>query len=581
MQLNNAMFRATFAGVLAVAGASLLTTGATAQERSHDRILFLVPVPQNAEDSLWVHEMTNRLRNRAQNKFRHKWQVIGGDVIQDLLINSGFDSLTIVGPQMAEQFARPLQAHAYVYGELNRNGATPIGVFRMVDVSRSGLSGWMTVMGQPGDPPNSFADRVADSLENQVRAADKAKECNMRRDRSEWRRARDAAEDAFELYPNHPSTALCMSYVFQGQQAPNDSLIWIYEKMTRGDSLLMRAWEDLSRAYMREGDTVSAVTALDMRLVANPTDTILRAQLAAGHGVSGDYEKALEVLDEGLRQYPESRRFTAMKVQACQQAEMWDCVLETQTRLYEIDTTLVGQTSFYNGQYMLAAQAGDTTAMLRWATLYLEYEPEEMLFLQARAVILTQLGFADSALTMHHRIFELDPSNLNSALAVVQAHRDAFTVDSIEGYDAEALAQIEAELENLLSLSDNPGVITTVGSEYLQLAQKFGQAQTEWDRVIQYAELALDHDPNEMLVAAANFWLGFGLFQTTVPLDQAIIDAASCTPLIDTYERNLRRAREALELGRSVAEDLAASFLEYIQQLWERPAQFRAAYCGR
>ena len=108
MKANNTMLRATFAVLLAVTGVSLLTTGVTAQDRSHDRILFLVPVPQQAEDSMWVHEMTDRLRNRAQNKFRHKWQVIQKDVITELLINSGFDSLTIVGAEMAEQFARPL-----------------------------------------------------------------------------------------------------------------------------------------------------------------------------------------------------------------------------------------------------------------------------------------------------------------------------------------------------------------------------------------------------------------------------------------------------------------------------------------
>jgi tetratricopeptide (TPR) repeat protein len=530
---------------------------------------------------MWVHEMTNQLRNKAQNKFRHKWQVIGRDVINELLINSGFDTLTIVGPEMAEQFARPLQAHAYVYGELRRSDATPIGVFRMVDVSRSGLSGWMTVHGQPGDPPNSFADRVVDSLDNQVKAADRAKECNMRRDQSDFRRARIAAERAFELYPNHPATARCLSYVFQGMQTENDSLVWVYEKATRGDSLDMRAWADLARAYQRGADTAGAVTALTMQLAANPTDTTLRYQLAAGLVFMGNYDMALQVLDEGLRQNPQSRQFSTLKVRACTEAERWDCVLATQTQRYEYDTTLVGDTTFYPAMFALASSSNDTTAMLRWATLALQYQPREMRFLQARAVLLQQRGFNDSALTVHERIVELNPSNLNSALFVEQAHRAVFTVDSTVPLDTAALARLDAELEHLLSLSDNPNVITTVGGEYLQIAQKFGQAQTRWDRVVDYAERALAHDPNGVLSAAANFWLGFGLFQITVPLDQAVMEAAACVPLIDTYERNLRRARAALEAGRSVAEEAASNFLEYIQQLWERPAQFRAAYCGR
>jgi len=464
---KNAMLRAMIVSVLALVGVAVFTSSVDAQERSHDRILFLVPVPVADQDSMWVHEMTDQLRRRVSNKFRHKWQVIGKDVINELLVNSGFDTLTIVDPAMAEQFARPLQAHAYVYGQLERNGATPIGRFRMVDVSRSGLSGWMTVMGQPGDPPRSFADRVADSLENQVDAADRAKECNMRRDRSEFRRARIAADRAFEIYENHPSAAQCLAYVFQGMQADNDSLIWVYEKSTRGDSLNMRAWEDLSRAYMRDGDTASAVTAMDRRLEANPTDTLLRAQYAAGLQVSGDIDRALEVLDEGLRQVPDSRRFVRMKAATCEQAERWDCVLESRTQLYSMDTTLIGDTQFYPAMLALATTVEDTTAMLRWATLALEYEPTEMRYLLTRAVLLTQMGHTDSALAVHERIVEQDPSNLNSAIAVVQAHREAFTVDSTTPVDTAALNRLEAELTNLLSVSDNPGVVTTVGGAYL------------------------------------------------------------------------------------------------------------------
>ena len=579
MQLKNAMFRATFVSLLALTGVCLITTGAKAQERDHDRVLFLVPVPQQAGDSVWVREMTDRLRNRAQNKFRHKWLVIQQDVIQELLISSGFDSLTIVGPEMAEQFARPLQAHAYVYGELTRQDATPIARYRMVDVSRSGLSGWMTVMGQPGDPPRVFADRVVDSLENQVRAADRAKECNRRRDRSDFRRARNAAEDAFELYPNHPSTARCMSYVFQGMQASNDSLIWIYEKQTRGDSLNMRAWADLSRAYMRAGDTAAAVTAINMQLVANPTDTILRAQMAAGHAAVGDYEQALEVLDEGLRQYPQSQRFIRMKAQACEEGELWGCVLGARTQLYTLDTSLVGDTTFYPAMFALSTTVGDTSAMLRWASLVLEYQPEEMRFLQARAVLLQQRGFNDSALTVHEHIVELAPTNLNSVIVVVLAHAATFTVDSTTPLDTAALAQIDTELENLLSLSDNPGIITTVGGEYLKIAGKLGQTGTDWNMVIQYAERALAHDPNGLLDAAANFWVGYGVFSITIPhMDQQIIASESCSA-IDAYERNIIRAREALTAGRSYAPENVDQFLEYLQQFAERPALLRESFC--
>lgn len=579
MYSTNAMLRATFVSLLALAGIGPSTTGAIAQDRSHDRVLFLVPTPQQPEDSAWVRDMTDQLRNKAQNKFRHKWQVIQGDVIRELLMNSGFDSLTIVGPEMAEQFARPLQAHAYVYGWLERNNAAPVANYRMVDVSRSGLSGWMTVVGQPGDRPNSFADRVVDSLENQIRAADRAKECNMRRDRSEFRRARQAADQAFAIYENHPSTSLCLSYVFQGLQAPDDSLLWVYEKSARGDSLNIRAWQDLARAYQRAGDTAGAVTALARQLAANPADTVMRFQLAAGHVVTQNYDEALRIIEEGLNQYPESQRFLNLKARACREGEMWDCVLDAQSRLYDVNTDLVGDTTFYPGMFALATTVGDTSAMLKWASLALQYQPDDMRFLQARGVLLRQMGFNDSALAVYEHIVELDPTNLNSVMFVVQSHVEAFEIDSGVPVDMEALAGIESQLENLKSLNDNPGIITTVGGEYLKLAQKFGQAGTDWNAVVQYSEKALENDPNGLLEAPANFWLGYGLFQVAVPMDAQIMESQACAP-IAVYERYLQRARQSLTAGRSVAPEAADQFLEYLEQLSGRPEQFRASFCG-
>ena len=217
--------------------------------------------------------------------------------------------------------------------------------------------------------------------------------------------------------------------------------------------------------------------------------------------------------------------------------------------------------------------------MMRWASLAVQYQPDDLRFLQARGVLLRNAGFNDSALTVYEHIVELDPTNLNSVIFVVQAHGDAFTVDSAVPVDTEALARLEEELEDLLALSDNPGIITTVGGEYLKLAQKFGQAGNAWPTVIQYAERALEHDPNGLLVAAANFWLGYGVFQVTVPMDAEIMAAQTCGP-IDAYERNLRRATAALNAGRSVAPEAADQFLEYLGQLAERPAQFRASFCG-
>ncbi len=197
MQFNASHLRLSVATVAMATMFGVVPANAHAQQRQLDRIVILTPQPESPQDSNYAREMTEFLRTRVQNKFRHKWNVIGQDVIEDLLVSSGFPANTIIESAMVDQVARSLQARGYMYGVLKRQGATPAAVYRMVDLTRSGLSGWMTVQGQPGDPPRAFADRVADSLDNQVRAADLAKECDARRDTPTTRHPPSACHTSF------------------------------------------------------------------------------------------------------------------------------------------------------------------------------------------------------------------------------------------------------------------------------------------------------------------------------------------------------------------------------------------------
>ncbi|MDJ0767073.1 MAG: hypothetical protein QNJ97_29130 [Myxococcota bacterium] len=441
----------------------------------------------------------------------------------------------------------------------------------------------MTVLGQPGDPARTFADRIVDSLENQVRAADFAKECNMRRDRQEFRRARQAADRAYELYPHHPSTSQCLSYVFEGTQESADSVLWAYENWTRGDSLHMRAWENLAREAQRAGDTARAVAALSQQLAANPTDTIMRFQLAAGLHITGDFDRALVLVNEGLEQVPESIRFIRLKGQICLDQERLDCALEAWTQRYDLDTTMVGDTVFYRSMFMMASQIPDSSAMLAWSTRGLEYQPDLMAYLQARGALLRAGGFTDSALTVYEHIVELNPQDLNAVLFVTSENVSAFaaSIDTTAGLDEEALADIEGQINHLMTFAEQmPQIVTAVGGEYMKIVQRLAALQFEWGRVVSYSELALEHDPDGVLNAPANFFLGFGLFQTATAMDARIIAAESCS-MIDPYERDLRRAHQAITVGRSVSEETAAQLLGILEQYLPRPEQLRASFCGR
>jgi tetratricopeptide (TPR) repeat protein len=558
---------------------AVLPSNARAQERSHDRILILTPQPESPADTMYVHEMTHQLRQRAQNKFRAKWQVIGSDKVHELFVSSGFPENTILGPDMVEQVARSLQAHAYIYGSFWRNDATPMATFRMVDVSRTGMSGWMSVIGEPGDPARDFAHRVADSLENQVRAADYAKDCTARRDRSDFRGARDRAERAFQIYPNHPSSALCLSYVFEATQQPSDSLVWAYEKAAAGDSLYMRAWEELARQYQRAGDTAGAVEAYARQLAANPNDADMRFATAAGYVATGNYDQAKLILDDGLTRDPENLRFVRLKVRACLEGEDWACALEASSRQYELDSTVVGDAEFYRGVFGLATTLADTAAMLHWTDEGVQHLPDAVWLWQSRAVLLESAGDTEASLYAYERVVELSPENVPAKLKVATGLGEALTVDTLTPLDTATIDRIDGMLQDILAATPgDSNVMTAVGLEYLKGAQKIIQPQVDLDLGIEWAEKAIANDPRGLLTTQVNFWLGFALFFKATPLDQQIMESQSCR-LLPEYQTYLRRATEALTIGRSVSEETAGQLLGYLQQLSGRPEQFRASFC--
>ena len=284
MQITRRLVRSTLVlGMLA--GTGLVPATAEAQlRRSGDRVLFLIPLPGSPDDSGFARELGHLVRSRMESKFRRKLRIVPDQHVEQLLINSGLEPNAILEPPIARKLARTLGADAYIIGTLSRDPTKTNATFRLVDRYRSGLSGWVTVDGPPDDSPRKFADRVIDSLRNQVKAAEHARDCFDGRDRGHLKKAREHAERAFKLYPNHPSSAICLAHVFEAIGQPVDSLIWVLEKATLGDSLLESAWRDLARHYQQAGDARKAAEALSRLFAANPAVIAVAGSAASPAG---------------------------------------------------------------------------------------------------------------------------------------------------------------------------------------------------------------------------------------------------------------------------------------------------------
>ncbi len=565
--------------MLSVLGAVGLMVMGTAsaeaqQQRRTDRILILTPLPAVPEDSAFVHEYAQALRDRAQSKFRHKWTVVTTEQLNELLIESGFDPTTIIGPEMADQVARHFQAAGYISGTVERNSARPIAKLRLVDSRRSGLAGMMTVMGQPGDPARALADRTLDSLNNQVRAADHAKECNTRRDRADFGRARRAAEKAFELYPNHPSAANCLTYVFEALKEPVDSSIWALEKATIGDPQNIRAWEDLARLYQRSGNTRKAVEAFEHQLGANPNDMDIRFAVAAGYITLEDYARGVEILRVGLEQEPENLRTVRLMAQACYDGQLWGCALEASTRLFDLDTALVSDTTFYPRMVALATSEGDSTAMRRWATLGVQYLSNSLPLWRTKATLEFAAKDSAAALESYERVVQLAANDVVSVFRLMTLKAAKLVIDTVTPLDREALSEVGNLLTRLITLSQDTAFATQAAVSYLRIGSQLIQTGVDPDLGLQWVDSTLAYDWQKLLQAQANFWIGFALYNVASGMDAKVRQSESCVDVAQ-YSRTVERGRAAMIVGRDVSPETAQQLIGAYDQMRELAGQFR------
>jgi TonB family protein len=220
-------------------------------------ILVLTPQPATPADSAYARELGSAVRERLASKLGRSSPVLQTEDINGMLGAAGFEPNTILGPEDGRLLARALGAVPF-FGTLSREAGAPVVRWHMVDESRSGWSGWVTIAGTAGDEAKRFAQGIVDTLEDHADAAEEARRCYQYEAEHEFKKARERAARALARYPGHPSAALCAYQVFLQTNAPSDSLIWALEAAVLGDSLLEPTWLKLADLYEEAGDQPKA-----------------------------------------------------------------------------------------------------------------------------------------------------------------------------------------------------------------------------------------------------------------------------------------------------------------------------------
>ena len=546
---------------------------------ANERVLVLPPLPMDGTDTSYAITFASELRNRMAAKYRFRLSVIPSETICEALQASGFDCDGILDPQNADPLARFLQASGYIVGWVDHGRDSTRVSVRLVDRARSGLSGWNTFSAPAARSVQDIARDVSDGLDDQVKAAEQARECDSRRERSDFGGARDRAQRAFGFSPNHPSAAMCVALIFEVQQQPEDSLIFVLEKAVRGDSLNARAWEMLGRRYLANHDTVKAINAFESQLRADPNNLTLRHGVAVARMQQGDFEAAVEILQYALDRNPLDLPTLQFKARACVDGEIWPCALDALAAQYEVDSALIGNGEFYGKIFGAAQSIPDTAAMLQWSEEAVSQIPTSVALWRARAAALKDAGERDRALEAYDRIIALDTTQLSSALAAVQLLLDStLVIDSTVPLDTMRLARADSLLQLVLRGRQDTTTVMNVALSYFGPGARMVQHKIHYPLAARFLEQAVAHDLlNGRLSTQANFFLGLAYFFQVPDLDTEVRESKSCE-MVDVEMNLITRGIAAMTTGASISQQTATTILQYLRQYDEAVKTYKPVF---
>lgn len=555
-----------------------------------ERVLFLVPGTPSPESRGFAAAVAEEVRNRMTSKFRNDIVTVSNEQVCTVLMESAYSCTAVLGPADSDRLARALRADAYIVGSIWSEDTGLMGRFRLVDIGRSGLSGWMVVDGAGDQEPRDFARTIVDSLENQVRAAERARQCSDERDRGDYDDALDRAARVFRDYPNHPSAAMCAEVASEALEQPADSQVAYLRRAVAGDSLLARAWERLGLLYQLRGDSTAALDAFVNQSRADVGNRQLRVGVIAGAITMREYDTARELADEWLEETARDVEVLQLQARACVEGGLWDCAMDALTQQYEADSSLHAQEVFYQ-QVLGAAQAlGDVHAELEWSGRAVANLPESTVLWRAHATVLgaaaedtifveepLRLQLADSTIVVYEHMLTMDSTDVRSAVAAATFLLDRVVVDTAIPLDTARLFRGFEFLDHATRVSADTAVLMNAAVKYYQMGSALIQTRRQIAYAVDLLDKAIRYDVLQRLTVQSNFFLGLGLMFRIFEFDPQVTESESCD-LVDQEADMIARGQAALRIGAELAPAQSQQFLQQFQAFEARVPQLRRAY---
>jgi Tfp pilus assembly protein PilF len=589
---------------LTVTGA-VAAGSASAQLSAHlptEKILVL-PFMAESADSAAAIALSDALRERLANSAKRWVQVIPKAKLCEALRASGFPCDGLLDEQQANQLARFLQVDAYVSGHLEREGTGLKALVRSMDVQGSGMAASFTVTDANPGTPAALAEKIAQRLTAVIRPSEFVRECTTERQRGQFGRALAAARKALAGDPNSTGAHLCTATVYEAQRMPSDSVIAASKRALAGDSLNTTAWENIARVYQQKGDTAAMIDAFVQQLRGQPRNTGKRLGVAQTLRQMKQYERAVEVINEGLAVIPGEAQLNELKTIICVEGSLHRCTLETFMARAQADSTVLADSTFLKPAIGSAQQVSDTTALGQLTGAAVTHFPRDPSFIKARAAYYEMAGKPDSAIVMYRRALEIEPTDVSTSLSVAKAIIDRAVWDTAGTKDTTATRPRRVAFAALVDSARpflRPGlaspdssqrlaaaVIMLTGGSKLAQAGAYDAAYVWLDSLLLVVTPRSSSDtvgPRHQVRRNASFWYGLASVLTLNKPYQDMTklksnDPSRCDVAKGIFDR-LTKTKAALRLGRSVHPPTADQMMGFADQ-YERakPQVVRAFKC--
>ena len=145
-------------------------------------------------------------------------------------------------------------------------------------------------------------------------------DCRQERSSSGSRARAPKRSKALAVDPNSTGAWLCMATIHESMRMPIDSVIHASQNALKGDSCNGTAWENIARGYQQKGDTAKMVDAFICSCAASHTTSRSGSGSTQMLRQQKNFDRAVEVLDDGLQYSPNDQQMLDLKLTICNEA---------------------------------------------------------------------------------------------------------------------------------------------------------------------------------------------------------------------------------------------------------------------